>query len=326
MPELPDVLLYLTHLERLLVGHPIEKIRITSPNVLQTVRPSPQEGAGRTVAAVSRIGKRIVWHFEGGDLFFVFHPMVAGRFHLKKKGTAVPRKNVHAVFDLESGILLFTEASTRKRATLHVVGDETELEQFDRGGLDVLTASTKMFGERLKKENHTLKRSLSDPTLFDGIGNTYSDEILHAARLSPLKLTRRLSDEEIARLHAATRDTLLLWIDKLQKESKNKFPEKVTAFRPDMAVHGKFGQPCPVCGSPVQRISYAENECNYCARCQTGGKLLADRGMSRLLKKDWPKTLDDLEESHPELAARAPRGGDSAGAEEIVKSRRCQIP
>jgi formamidopyrimidine-DNA glycosylase len=303
MPELPDVLLYQHHLERLLAGRPLGKIRITSPMVLQTVHPGVQEASGKVVTGISRIGKRIVWHLEG-DLHLVFHLMIAGRFHLKKTGSAVPRKNTLAAFEIESGLLLFTEASTRKRATLHVVRGAASLQFFQRGGLEVLEAGLDDFRDVLLRRNHTLKRALSDPTLFSGIGNAYSDEILHRARLSPLKLTQRLADAEIESLFRATTDTLREWIERLRRQSGEKFPEKVTAFRPEMAVHGKYGKPCPVCGAPVQRIVYAENECNYCARCQTGGKLLADRALSRLLKRDWPKTLEDLEEQRP--AGRPP--------------------
>jgi formamidopyrimidine-DNA glycosylase len=299
VPELPDVLLYVEHLDRILTGNRLERIRVMSPFVLQTVVPPIQEAAEKRVLAVGRIGKRIVWKLED-DLFLVFHLMIAGRFHLKDPGAAIPRRNVLAAFAIPAGILLFTEASTKKRATLHVVRGREALRDFDRGGLPVLEADLESFEERLREENHTLKRALSDPTLFDGIGNAYSDEILHAAKLSPLKLTRRLTENEVEQLYDATRTTLKFWIEELRREAKGRFPEKVTAFRPKMAVHGKYGKPCPVCGSPVQRIVYAENECNYCARCQTGGKLLADRALSRLLKRDWPRTLDDLEMKTPD--------------------------
>ncbi|HEX7879600.1 MAG TPA: DNA-formamidopyrimidine glycosylase family protein, partial [Candidatus Eisenbacteria bacterium] len=256
--------------------------------------------SGKQVGSVSRIGKRLVWHLED-DLHVVIHPMVAGRFHLRKPDAAVPRKNTLAVFDLPAddtrpaARLLLTEASTKKRATMSLVRGQEALEAFRAGGLDVMTATDAEFSAALRRENHTIKRSLTDPRLFDGIGNAYSDEILHRARMSPMKLTRRLTDPEIARLAAATRETLSLWIHRHRQKAGDKFPEKVTAFHDDMAVHGKFGKPCPDCGTPVQRIVYAENECNYCAVCQNDGRLLADRALSRLLRADWPRTLEDLE-------------------------------
>jgi formamidopyrimidine-DNA glycosylase len=321
VPELPDVLLYVHHLERRLAGRPLEKIRVLSPFVLQTVQPSIQEAAGKRVLGVSRIGKRIIWRLED-DLFLVFHLMIAGRFHLKSPSAAIPRRNVLVAFAIEDGILLFTEASTKKRATLHVIRGAKALRHFDRGGLDVLSATLPDFRARLREENHTLKRSLSDPTLFDGIGNAYSDEILHRARLSPLKLTKRLTEAEIATFFEATRETLTFWVEELSREAGDRFPEKVTAFRAKMAVHGRFGKPCPVCGSPVQRIVYAENECNYCARCQTGGKLLADRALSRLLKRDWPRTLEALEESAVPSAQRATETAPTAVPKSPTRPRR----
>jgi formamidopyrimidine-DNA glycosylase len=300
MPELPDVLLYVDHLSRLLVGRPLTGVRVISPSVLQTYDPPVSTLNGKQVEGVSRIGKRLVWHVAG-DLHVVIHPMIAGRFHLRKPDGAVPRKNTLAVFDLPAddtrpaARLLLTEASTKKRATLSLVRGRAALESFRAGGLDVMTAADDAFATALRRENHTVKRSLTDPRLFDGIGNAYSDEILHRARMSPMKLTRRLTDAEIARLAAATRETLSLWIHRLKKKAGDRFPEKVTAFHEDMAVHGKYGKPCPDCGAPVQRIVYADNECNYCAVCQNGGRLLADRALSRLLRADWPRTLEELE-------------------------------
>jgi len=313
MPELPDVLLYVEHLTSLLADRRLAAVRVLSPSVLQTWNPPVSTLNGKQVQAVSRIGKRLVWHLEG-DYHLVIHPMIAGRFHLRKADAAVARKNTLAVFDLagdEAGVpsarpaafaaprpaarLLLTEASTKKRATMHLVRGAAALEAFRAGGLDVMTAADEAFAAALRRENHTVKRSLTDPRLFDGIGNAYSDEILHRARMSPLKLTRRLTDEEIARLACATRETLSLWIDRLRGKAGDKFPEKVTAFHDEMAVHGRYGKPCPDCGAPVQRIVYADNECNYCAVCQNNGRLLADRAMSRLLRADWPRTLEELE-------------------------------
>jgi formamidopyrimidine-DNA glycosylase len=302
MPELPDVLLYVDHLTRLLAGRRLGAVRVLSPSVLQTWDPPVAALTGLRVEGISRIGKRLVWNLEG-DLYLVIHPMIAGRFHLRKADAAVARKNTLVVFDLSvdqdgqrpAARLLLTEASTKKRATMHLVRGAAGLETFRKGGLDVMTATDAAFAEALRRENHTIKRSLTDPRLFDGIGNAYSDEILHRARMSPLKLTRRLTDEDIARLARATRETLSLWIHRLKQKAGDKFPEKVTAFHDDMAVHGRHGKPCPDCGAPVQRIVYADNECNYCAVCQNNGRLLADRAMSRLLRADWPRTLEELE-------------------------------
>ena len=295
MPELPDVEIYRERLAALAGGAPIEGFRVLSPSLLQTWDPPIASVPGRRIAGFRRIGKRIVWELEG-DLFLVFHLMIAGRFHLRKAGAAAPRKNTLAVIDLPAGRLLLTEASPKKRAMLHLVQGESSLAAFDPGGLEPLDSDPATFAAALRRENHTLKRALTDPRLFSGIGNAYSDEILHRARLRPLQLTKRLSDEAAAALHRATVTLLVEWLDRLRRETGDRFPEKVTAFRPEMAVHGRFGQPCPDCGTPVQRIVYADNECDYCSRCQTGGKLLADRGLSRLLRQDWPKTLEEMEE------------------------------
>jgi formamidopyrimidine-DNA glycosylase len=294
MPELPDVVLYVEHLSRRLVGATLATVRVASPNLLRTVEPALEAALGKRVRAVHRRGKRIVVGFED-DLYLVFHLMIAGRFHWREAGSKLPGKIGLAVFEFSTGSLVLTEAGTRKRASLHVVQGEAGLSAFDAGGLEVLHASLGQFRAVLHAENHTLKRSLTDPRLFSGIGNAYSDEILHRARLSPLRHTRQLDDQEIDRLFAATRETLTLWTERLRLETGDAFPEKVTAFREGMAVHGRFRQPCPDCGSPIQRIVYAEHETNYCARCQTEGRLLADRALSRLLRSDWPKTLEEME-------------------------------
>ncbi len=294
MPELPDITIYLEALAPRIVGQPLERARIVSPSLLRTVEPPLTAAVGRKVVGLRRIGKRIVWEMEGG-LFLVFHLMIAGRFKWRPEGTKSPAKVGLASFDFPTGTLLLTEASTKKRASLYVVAGEAGLAAQDPGGLDVLASDVAAFGERLQSQSHTLKRALTDPHLFDGIGNWLSDEILHAAKLSPFLLTGKLSDAEIARLHAATQQTTRLWIDRLRAEVGSKFPEKVSAFKEGMAVHGRYKQPCPVCGSPVQRIRYANNEANYCATCQTGGRVLADRSLSRLLKADWPRSLEEWE-------------------------------
>jgi formamidopyrimidine-DNA glycosylase len=294
MPELPDIVTYLHALRERIVGKALLKIQVRSPFLVRTVEPDLMTLAGKMVRDVSRIGKRIVWHFDE-ELFLVFHLMIAGRFHLKKPGTLPKGKTDLAAFGFEGFTLMLTEASQKKRASLHVLKGQAALDAQDRGGLEPLESSLTDFGEALTRENHTLKRALTDPRLFSGIGNAYSDEILHAARLSPVTLTSRLDAAQIARLFAATQTTLQSWTERLLAEAKTKFPEKVTAFRPEMAVHGRFGQPCRVCGTSVQRIVRAENETNYCPRCQTGGKLLADRSLSRLLKDDWPKTIEEWE-------------------------------
>ena len=293
MPELPDVCVYLEALERKVVGQPLERAHIASPFVLRSFDPPFAEVPGRKVTGTRRVGKRIVLVLEGG-LFVVIHLMIAGRLHWRGPGEKRKPQGILATFEFPSGTLYFTEAGTRKRASLTVVRGEEALHALDPGGIDPLESSFEDFAAALASGNHTLKRSLTDPHLFSGIGNAYSDEILHAAQLSPLKLTKSLTEEEARRLHKATRVTLASWRDILRAETGEKFPQKVTAFREGMAVHGRYKKPCPVCGAPVQRIVYAENECNYCARCQTGGKLLADRSLSRLLKDDWPKSIDDL--------------------------------
>lgn len=295
MPELPDIVTYLQALRERIVGNALLKIQVRSPFLVRTVEPDLMTLAGKVVRNVSRIGKRMVWHFDE-ELYLVFHLMIAGRFHLKKPGTLPKGKNDLAAFGFEGFTLMLTEANQKKRASLHVLQGQAALDAQDRGGLEPLESSLADFRAALTRENHTLKRALTDPRLFSGIGNAYSDEILHAARLSPVTLTSRLDEEQIDRLFTATQATLQTWTERLMAEARTKFPENVTAFRPGMAVHGRFGQPCPVCGTAVQRIVRAENETNYCPRCQTGGKLLADRSLSRLLKDDWPKTIEEWEE------------------------------
>lgn len=294
MPELPDITVYVEALQRRIVGQPLEEIRLKTPFLLRTVEPPLSELIGKQVTGVERLGKRILFALED-ELFIVLHLMIAGRLHWKARGAkAGGGRGALAEFVFPSGLLTLTEAGTKRRASLYLVRGRAGLEEHSRGGLEVLDASLAEFTERLKSESHTVKRSLTDPRLFSGIGNSYSDEILHRARLSPVKLTGRLTDEEISTLFDATKSVLVEWTDRLRAETGEGFPEKVTAFRDEMAVHGKFGQPCPVCGTPVQRIRYADNETNYCARCQTDGKLLADRGLSRLLKQDWPRSIDEL--------------------------------
>jgi formamidopyrimidine-DNA glycosylase len=302
MPELPDIVIYIEALESRVIGQPLERVRLASPFLLRSFDPPIGEAERKRVLGLSRLGKRIVLHLEE-DLYLILHLMIAGRLRWKKAGTKIPGKLGLAAFDFRSGTLLLTEASSRKRASLHLVRGPDALREHNPGGLEVFEADLKTFREVLTRENHTLKRTLTDPRLFSGIGNAYSDEILHQARLSPIKLTQQLDEKEIARLYDATQKTLKEWIERLRRETGEDFPEKVTAFREGMAVHGRYRKPCPKCGSPVQRIVYAENETNYCARCQTGGRLLADRALSRLLKQDWPRTLDELEET------RTPRTG-----------------
>jgi formamidopyrimidine-DNA glycosylase len=295
MPELPDIVVYIEALEARVQGRTLDDVRLRSPFLLRTVDPPLAAARGRVVGGLRRMGKRIVFALEG-DLFLVLHLMIAGRLHWKPRGAKIPGRLGLAAFDFPDGTLLLTEAGTKKRASLHLAQGEEGLEPFRRGGLEVLESGVAEFAAPLRRENHTLKRALTDPRLFSGIGNAYSDEILHRARLSPMALTGRLDDGEIERLHAATIATLRDWTDRLRRETGDRFPEKVTAFRDGMAVHGRFGKPCPDCGTTVQRIVYAENECNYCPRCQTGGRLLADRALSRLLKDDWPRSIDELEE------------------------------
>lgn len=293
MPELPDITVYIEALASRVVDQPLQRIRIAKPFLLRSVDPPISAAEGKRVTGLRRMGKRIVLELED-DLFLVIHLMIAGRLRWLPAGGKVPGKIGLAAFDFPNGTLIFTEAGSKRRASLWLVRGEQALEQFERGGLEVLDADLAAFTERLIQENHTLKRSLTDPRLFSGIGNAYSDEILHRAKLSPIKHTRRLSQEEFQRLFDATRTVLVEWTERLRLESKGDFPVKVTAFREEMAVHGKFGKACPVCGTPVQRIRYADNETNYCPRCQTDGKLLADRALSRLLKQDWPKSIDEL--------------------------------
>ena len=295
MPELPDVSVYIEALTERIGGRRLERVLLRSPFVLRSVEPAIDTVHGAIVRAIRRIGKRIVLVFDD-QLFLVMHLMIAGRLRWREPGETpgIGAKLLLAVFEFESGTLLFTEAGSRKRASIQLVRGEPALRALDRGGVEPLEVTRDAFRDALTRENHTLKRTLTDPRLFSGIGNAYSDEILHAARLSPLKLSRALADEEVERLYEATRSTLLDWTARLRRSAAGRFPEKVTAFHDAMAVHGRFKQPCPVCGAPVQRIVYADNECNYCARCQTGGKLLADRSLSRLLKDDWPKSIDDV--------------------------------
>ncbi len=294
MPELPDVVMYIEALGERVMGRRLEKIRLASPFVLRSVDPPIRAAEGREVVGLRRLGKRIVLALEG-DLFLVVHLMIAGRLRWLPAGAKIPGRLGLAAFDFPDGTLLLTEAGSKKRASLHLARGEDGLAAFRRGGLEVLEADLPAFRDALRRESHTLKRALTDPRLFSGIGNAYSDEILHRARLSPLRLTGRLGEAEAAALHEATRAVLLEWTDRLRRERGGEFPEKVTAFREGMAVHGRYGRPCPACGTRVQRIVYADNECNYCPRCQTEGKVLADRSLSRLLKDDWPGTIEELE-------------------------------
>jgi len=294
VPELPDVVVYIEHLESRLAGRTLERVRLVNPFVLRSVTPPMASAQGKKVVGVRRMGKRIVIALEG-ELFLVLHLMIAGRLRWLGKDSKLPGRITLAVFEFTGGTLVFTEAGTKRRASVHLVAGEATLAAMDPGGLDVLVAGPQEFAERVKRENHTLKRALTDPHLFSGIGNAYSDEILHRAKLSPFVQTRSLSEEDVGRLRDAARATLAEWTERLRREAGEDFPEKVTAFREGMAVHGRFRKPCPVCGSPVQRIVYAENETNYCARCQTGGKILADRALSRLLKASWPRSIDELD-------------------------------
>jgi formamidopyrimidine-DNA glycosylase len=295
MPELPDVVVYLEALDRRIVGQVLERVRIFSPFVLRSVEPPMAAVSGRRVVGLRRMGKRLVWALEG-NLFLVIHLMIAGRLRWRPPGAKPPGRVGLAAFDFAGGALILTEAGSKRRASIHLVQGEAALAQFDRGGLEPLAATPEAFRDRLLSENHTLKRALTDPRLFSGIGNAYSDEILHRAGLSPLALTRNLDGEAISRLHSAVQAVLQEWTERLRSDARDNFPEEVTAFREGMAVHGRFREPCPVCGTPVQRIRYADNETNYCPTCQTGGRLLADRGLSRLLREDWPRSLDELED------------------------------
>jgi formamidopyrimidine-DNA glycosylase len=294
MPELPDVTVYREALAQRVVGQILDKVLILLPFLLRTVEPPIASAEGRRVTEVRRIGKRLAIGLEG-DLWLVFHLMIAGRLHWFDAGTPLARRAALARVQFGNGTLTLTEAGTKRRASLHFLHGEEALRRQDPGGLEIMTATAAEFAGRLRSGNHTLKRALTDPRLFSGIGNAYSDEILHAAKLSPVMLTSRASDAEISRLHGAARSQLQLWIERLRDQAAGRFPEKVTAFHKEMAVHGRFRLPCPVCGTPVQRIRYADNETNYCATCQTGGRLLADRALSRLLKQDWPKTVDGFD-------------------------------
>jgi formamidopyrimidine-DNA glycosylase len=293
MPELPDVTVYVELIAAKTVGRTIDRVRVASPFVVRSVDPPVSAAEGKTVRDVRRIGKRIAIGLDDA-IWVVIHLMIAGRFRWLSPGAKIPGRLGLAAFDFENGTLLLTEAGTQRRASITLVRGQEALDAIDRGGVEPLEIDEATFADQLKKENHTLKRSFTDPTLFSGIGNAYSDEIFHRARISPIKLTSRLTDEEISRLYSATRDVLVEWTNRLRSEAGGEFPKKVTAFHDEMAVHGRYGKPCPVCGSPVQRIRYASNETNYCARCQTEGRLLADRALSRLLKQDWPKSIDEL--------------------------------
>jgi formamidopyrimidine-DNA glycosylase len=294
MPELPDVTIYVEALEQRIVGQCLERIILPSPFLLRTAVPPIQTAQGRRVKQVRRIGKRVAIGLEA-DLWLVLHLMIAGRLHWFAAGSTLSKRVTLARLEFTSGVLTLTEAGTKRRASLHLLQGEDQLRLHDPGGIEILQSNLEQFSERLRSENHTLKRALTDPRLFSGIGNAYSDEILHAARLSPVMLTSRIGDDAVARLYAAAQDQMRSWIERLRRDAAGEFPEKVSAFRPDMAVHGRFRQPCPVCHTPVQRIRYADNETNYCPRCQTGGRLLADRALSRLLKQDWPKTVEGFD-------------------------------
>jgi len=308
VPELPDVTVYVECLRPRIVGQPLERSRVASPFLVRTVEPPLAAAAGRSVVDICRLGKRIAIALDG-ELYLVFHLMIAGRLHWREAGARLPGRVGLAAFDFPTGTLVLTEAGTKRRASLHCVQGRAALRALGRGGLEVLEAPLSSFRSALLAESHTLKRALTDPRLFSGIGNAYSDEILHRARLSPVKRTGQLTEEEIVRLYDATRAVLEEWTERLRAEAGDGFPEHVTAFRAGMAVHGRFGQPCPACGKPVQRIVYAENECNYCARCQTGDRLLADRSLSRLLRGDWPRTLEELEQGRSAHTARQCHSG-----------------
>ncbi len=303
MPEFPDITVYMEHLEKLLKNQALERLRLQSSFFLRSVEPPVSSVEGRRVTSFRRLGKRIVFELEG-DYYLIIHLMIAGRLYWKKKGAAIPRKNGLAALDFAQGSLLVMEHSSKKRASLHVVKEKSRLLEFDPGGLEIFEASLEQFRGRLVSENHTLKRALTDPRLFSGIGNAYSDEILHKARLSPLQMTQKMDDERIERLFSAVKEILKEWTARLQDEAGDGFPENVTAFHHGMAVHGRYGKPCPVCGTRIQRIQYAENETDYCPRCQTDGRLLADRVLSQLLKKDWPRTIDELEGKKRSFSAK----------------------
>ena len=307
MPELPDIVVYIEALEIRIRGHVLERAEIRGPSLLRTATPPVESVYGHAVTGLSRIGKRIAIKFDN-DVWLVFHLMIAGRLHWSRRRVSADGRRTLAAFDFDSGTLTLTEAGTRKRASLHVVKGEHEVAQLDPGGADVFSISPEDFSAVLKSENHTLKRALTDPRLLSGIGNAYSDEILHQAQLSPVALTQRLQPEEVSRLLDATRQTLAQWTERLRADAGQKFPEKVTAFRPGMAVHGRYGEPCPRCGTKIQRIRYAAHETDYCVRCQTGGKLLADRSLSRLLREDWPRTMEEMEDRRQVQTGTGPPG------------------
>jgi formamidopyrimidine-DNA glycosylase len=319
MPELPDIVIYIEQLESRVLNQPVQSIRLLTPFLLRSVTPPLQAAVGRKVASLLRLGKRVVLGLEG-DLFLVVHLMIAGRLHWRPTGVLKTGRNCLAIFSFPSGSLLLTEAGSKKRASLHLVRGEAELQALNRGGVEVLDCDLSGFRRALLRENHTLKRALTDPRLFSGIGNAYSDEILHRAHLSPVALTQRLPEEAVERLFTASQGILREWVQRLREETGRAFPEKVTAFRPGMSVHGRFQKPCPVCGTAVQRIAHAENEANYCPRCQTGGKLLADRALSRLLKTDWPRTLEEME--NRKAAAKSESTVFNEGARERGEERR----
>jgi formamidopyrimidine-DNA glycosylase len=319
MPELPDIVIYIEQLESRVLNEPVQSIRLLTPFLLRSVTPPLQAAVGRKVASLLRLGKRVVLGLEG-DLFLVVHLMIAGRLHWRPTGVLKTGRNGLAIFSFPSGSLLLTEAGSKKRASLHLVRGEAELQALNRGGVEVLDCDLSGFRRALLRENHTLKRALTDPRLFSGIGNAYSDEILHRARLSPVALTQRLPEEAVERLFTASQGILREWVQRLREETGRAFPEKVTAYRSGMSVHGRFQKPCPVCGTAVQRIAHAENEANYCPRCQTGGKLLADRALSRLLKTDWPRTLEEME--NRKAAAKSESTVFNEGARERGEERR----
>jgi formamidopyrimidine-DNA glycosylase len=323
MPELPDLTVYREAIEERLLGQPLEAVRVQSISLLRSVDPPLAELRGKRLVGTRRVGKRIGLAFEG-ELFLLIHLMIAGRLRWRERGARLQRRFAHAGFDFPNGTLVLTEAGTKKRATLYAVRGEAALAAHDPGGIEPLACSAAEFKAALGRERHTLKRALTDPHLFAGIGNAYSDEILHRARLSPVQMTTNLDAAELATLHTATRETLTEWIARLREQARGTFPEEVTAFRPEMAVHGKFRQPCPVCGAPVQRIVHAENETNYCARCQTGGRVLKDRALSQLLREDWPRTLEELEERRPGGAAfaKSPQGAEGNKVRKSARTRR----
>jgi formamidopyrimidine-DNA glycosylase len=322
MPELPDVTVYLEALDARIRGARFERLRLANPFVLRSVDPSPAEVAGHAVTGLRRLGKRIVIELEH-DGFVLIHLMIAGRLHWKEAGARLPGKIGLAALDFSTGTVTLTEAGSKRRAAIHLVRGEAALAAHDPGGLELFEADLAGFRTALTRESHTLKRALTDPRILSGVGNAYSDEILHRARLSPVRMTRQLSEEETGRLFEAARATLADWVTRLRREAAGEFPEGVTAFRPDMAVHGRYGKPCPDCGAPVQRIVHADNETNYCARCQTAGRLLADRALSRLLRHDWPRTLEEMEERRPAVTAPSPGVADrGAPAAPPASSRR----